>query len=543
MFRPPAVETGRGILVTLPVLFSACVAVLLSGLGVLLLAVARAPGWHNARVFAVITLSAALYSVGNITASWHPLSDEMRAVGMRTSYFAASVFVAGWLLRAYGNRAQSLLMVPPWVRAWAIALLTLGLVAVVYPAAYLDGSFTELTVEWAGARYRFATVKPLGSVVAFLYLASIAVTSTRLLSRRYAKGRLRWEYAASFVLFFVACTVEVLVTTRVIEFPFVADIGFLALVLPMSAETVRRFIEAARELAESQTQLTQEVELRTHERDEAHTAWLEAERSAAMGRLAAGVGHEINNPLAYLRLNLELLGEWGRSNDAPADFHESVESALDGADRIRRVIDALRAYSRPGTGELAPVSPLAVTQAAIGITAHQLRHVGPVQLEVQPSPTVMGEEAKLVQVMTGLLCNAGQAIAEGGTGRPGAIHVRVGTASDGRAFIEVRDNGPGIPRDDLRRLTQPYFTTRAGSGAMGLGLFLARGVVEQHLGTLEIDSARGEGTQVRVLLPPAGAAPSVRGVAVTSLVVRTPSLPVPMTRVRTTPARGEAVGR
>lgn len=528
---------------TIPVLLSACVAVLLLGLGVLLLAVARAPGWHNARVFAVIALSAACYSVGNITAAWYPLSDELRLAGMRVSFLSASVFAAGWLLRAFGERSRSMFAVPSWVKGWAIAMVVSGVIAIVYPRPYVDGTFTDLTVEWAHARYRFATLTPLGSVVAFLYLASVAVTCTRLLSKRHAQGRLRWEYAASFLLFFTACAVEVLVTTRVIEFPFVADVGFLALVLPMAAETVRRFIDAARELAESKTQLTQEVELRTHERDEAHTAWLEAERSAAMGRLAAGVGHEINNPLAYLRLNLELLGEWGRSQSAPPDFHESVESALDGADRIRRVIDALRAYSRPGTGEMAPVSPQAVTQAAIGITAHQLRHVGPVQLELQPAPTVMGEEAKLVQVMTNLLCNAGQAISEGQTGRPGAIHVRVGTASDGRAFIEVRDNGPGIPRDDLRRLTQPYFTTRAGAGAMGLGLFLARGVVEQHRGTLEIDSALGVGTQVRVLLPPVGAAPRVPGAAVTSLVVRTPSMPIPMTRVSTTPARGEAVVR
>jgi len=119
----------------------------------------------------------------------------------------------------------------------------------------------------------------------------------------------------------------------------------------------------------------------------------------------------------------------------------------------------------------------------------------------------------------------------------------VGTASDGRAFIEVRDNGPGMPRDDLRRLTQPYFTTRAGAGAMGLGLFLARGVVEQHRGTLEIDSALGVGTQVRVLLPPIGAPPAAPGVSVTSLVVRTPSMPIPMTRLCPTPARGEAVVR
>jgi signal transduction histidine kinase len=526
--------------VTFPVLLSACVAVLLLGLGVLLLAVARAPGWHNVRVFAVVSMSAAVYSASNITSAWFPLADDVRRVGMRVSLLSAAIFAAAWVLRAYGDRSRSLRLLPVWVRGWVIALVSSGVVAVVYPAAYLDPAFTELTVEWAHARYRFASLTPIGTALAFLYLASVALTSMRLLWRRRSRGRLRWDYATSFVVFLSACTIEVLVTTGAIAFPFVADVGFLALVLPMTAETIRRFVDTARELAESKTKLTEEVELRTHERDEAHTAWLEAERSAAIGRLAAGVGHEINNPLAYLRLNLELLGEWGRAHAVPAEFHESVESALDGADRIRRVIDALRAYSRLGTGEMAPVSLPDVTRATVGITAHQVRHCRPVERDLQPAPMVMGDEAKLVQVMTNLLCNAGQAIAEGDMGRPGVIQVRVGTASDGRAFIEVQDNGPGIPRDDLRRLTQPYFTTRAGAGAMGLGLFLARGVVEQHGGTLEIDSVRGEGTKVRVLLPPVGAPARRPGAGVSSLVVRTPSLSVPMTRIGATPAREQA---
>lgn len=528
---------------SLPLLISACVAVLLAGLGVLLFAVARAPGWHNVRVFAAITLSASVYCAGHVTATWFPLSDEVRVVGAQLSVLSASLFSAGWLLRAHGDRTRSLLVVPAWVRAWAVTLVTSGVIALVYPALYLDGTFTELTVEWARARYRFATVTPVGSAVGLFYLASIGVACARLLSRRHASGLLRWEQAASCAVFFAACTVELLVSMRLVAFPFVADLGFLALVLPMAAETVRRFIEAMRTLSESQRQLAQEVELRTHERDEAHSAWLEAERSAALGRLAAGVGHEINNPLAYLRLNLELLEEWGRTHAAPPDFRESVDSALDGADRIRRVIDALRAYARPATGRLTPVAAESVAQAAVGITAHQLRHVGAVHLHVQPAPTVLGEEGKLVQVVTNLLCNAGQAIAEGGTHRPGEIHVRVETAGDGRAVIEVRDNGPGISRDDLRRLTQPYFTTRAGAGAMGLGLFLARGVVEQHGGTLEIESALGVGTRVRVLLPPAGAPPSIAGSAASSLVVRTPSLPEPLARVGAVPARGDAAVR
>jgi len=516
------------------VLLSACVAVLQLGIGILLLPVSRAPGWSGARVFSVIAFSAAGYSAMNITTAYVPLSDGIRAAGARTSFLMAGVFVAAWLVQAYGDRTGRWSRVPTWARWLAGAVVAGGVVSAVTGWSIVPGAFTEIDIAWAGVRYRFATQTAVGNATAFLDLAAVLCVGVSYMRRR-RESRRNWEYLIGFSVFIGASAVEALVGAGMLDFFFMADIGFLAVVIPMAAETVRRFVQDAQRLAATSTQLTEEIEIRTQERDEAQLAWIEAERQASVGRLAAGVGHEINNPLAYLRLNVELIGEWGREHAAPPDLMESVDSALDGADRIRRVVDALRAYSRQGTGKLAPVAPEAVTQSALRVATHQLRGAE-IDLVVDEAPLVMGEEAKLVQVVVNLLLNASQAIAEGATGRKGVITVRVGGDDEGQARISVGDNGPGISREDLRRLTQPYFTTRANAGAMGLGLFLARGVVEQHGGSLHIDSTLGAGTTVRVLLP---AASEATASALEPVMGR---VGAPRADVSTSPARGVVVG-
>jgi signal transduction histidine kinase len=415
--------------------------------------------------------------------------------------------------------------------------LLAGVLAVSTRRWFFTGHFTELEVAWAGVRYRFATPSAIGELASYIFLAGILATSVAICRPRGEAKRVSVAYVVGFSVFFVASLVEVLVTNGVIEFPLIADLGFLAVVLSMAVETAERFIDDARRLSVASTYLTEEIDRRTEERDDAQRAWIEAERPAALGRLAAGVGHEINNPLAYLRLNVELMGEWGREHGAPAELMESVDSALDGADRIRGVVDALRAYSRSTTGMLVPVSPEMFVQDALRVTTHKLRAVADVRTLIERAPEVLGDEGRLVQVMVNLLLNAAQATPDRPEGSKGVVDLHVGTASDGKAVIEVRDDGPGISRDEVRRLTQPYFTTRFEAGGAGLGLFLARGVVEQLGGLLEIESAVGEGTLVRIVLPPAQVAP-----ASALEEVRGRSLTAPG-GIRVSSARVAAVGR
>lgn len=518
---------------------SACVAVLQIGIGALLFTVSLAPGWRGVRAFALVAFSAAAYSATNLAASYWPLADSVRLLAGQLSYLVAGIFVSACLVSAYGGESASVRSVPRWCKVLVAILLAGGLLAFVARRWFFTGTYTDVLVRWSAVHYRFPTPTPLGELVSYLFLAGLLATCAEYCRPRGPSNRVSLAYVIGFSIFFIAALVETLVSVGILDFLFVADLGFLAVVVAMAIVTAGQFIDDARRLSVASTYLTEEIDRRTEERDEAQRAWIEAERQAALGRLAAGVGHEINNPLAYLRLNLELMQVWGREHESPDELMESIEGALDGADRIRGVVDALRAYSRPATGTLLPISPEHFTQAALRVTSHKLRGLAEVRTRIERTPEVLGDEGRLVQAMVNLLLNAAQARPERASEGRGVVDVLVGTAPDGRALIEVRDDGSGLSREEIRRLTQPYFNTRFEGGGAGLGLFLARGVVEQMGGLLEVESVVGEGTLVRVLLPPVQAEPAS---ALEGMAGRVRSLTAPG-GIRVSSARVAAIGR
>ena len=478
----------------------------------LLLAVSRAPGWGAARTFAFIALSAAGYSASNISASYWPLSDATRVLGARVSFAMAALHCLGWLLYAFGDSSRSSRMVTRMARVLMVVTVGIGAVCAFSDAHLQPGAFSDLRIEWAHTSYRFATPSPLGEAIGVFFALTIACVLAEFVNRARRSEPGAWVHLVGLGIFLSSVVVEVLVSNGVLSFLFVADIGFLACVVPLAGATVQRFVAETRRLHDTSSYLSQEVDFRTHERDEAQCALVEAERHAALGRLAAGVGHEINNPLTYLRLNVELIGEWATANSTSEDLRESVESALDGADRIRRVVDALRAYSQASTGARRAMEPEDFVNSALRMSSHLLRRVSAVETTFDTTPTIVGEESKLVQAVVNLLSNAVQAVSESAHPSAGRIRVRTFTLCSGDAAIEIEDSGPGIRPDDLRRLTEPYFTTRSSLGGAGLGLFLSRGIAEQHGGRLEIESDLGKGTLVRIVLP-AGAQSLVGTVA------------------------------
>jgi signal transduction histidine kinase/CheY-like chemotaxis protein len=309
-----------------------------------------------------------------------------------------------------------------------------------------------------------------------------------------------------FGVFFACAINEVLIASEMLHFYALADVGFLAIVLPVAGDILQRFVADARRLRELSARLSGEVEERTHERDQAQGALLEAERHAALGRLAAGVGHEINNPLTYLALNLDTLEEWMHAMRPPPAIAEAAAGVREASDRIGRVVEGLRTATRTTTGNRRALDPHQLCESALRVARPQLRHIAKVSTRFDAVPRIVGDEAKLVQVLVNLLNNAAHAVAQRqAEGLDAQIHVRTSTTANGDALIAVTDNGPGIALDDLARVTEPYFTTRAESGGTGLGLFLSRQMIEQHEGTLSIDSSPLRGTTVRVVLP-AGAA-------------------------------------
>jgi signal transduction histidine kinase len=302
---------------------------------------------------------------------------------------------------------------------------------------------------------------------------------------------------AGFVVFLACALVELLVANRVIVFLAPADVGFLAVVVPMSFLQLRRFIEDAGRLHALSGRLAGEVRERTEERDRAELALVEAERLAALGRLAAGVGHEINNPLTYMQLALDDVDEHLAASGASERARQSLADARDGAWRIQKVVEGLRMYSRR-QDERRPLDPADVARAALKVAHPHLRHVARIESRLEPTPHVLGDEPRLVQAIVNLLTNAAQAVAERqGAGRIALAVRRCG----GDVALEVEDDGAGLPEADRGRLLEPYFTTRAARGGLGLGLFVTQGIADAHGGRVEFEPLEPRGTRVRIVLP------------------------------------------
>ena len=226
-----------------------------------------------------------------------------------------------------------------------------------------------------------------------------------------------------------------------------------------------------------------------------------AERMAAMGTLAAGVAHEINNPLAYAKGNVEYVLE--RLRDAKGidpDIVSALEEAREGAERVRRIVQDIRLFARPEGESIAPIDVDRVVEAALTFVADDLSRRGRLEKELRSPPPVSGNETRLGHVVLTLLMNAIQALPEGS---PDTNVVRVETGVDdrGRVLVSVRDTGPGMPSEVIGRIFDPFFTTKVVGSGTGLGLAIAHSIVSSLGGEIAVDSAPGAGSTFRVTLP------------------------------------------
>ncbi len=226
------------------------------------------------------------------------------------------------------------------------------------------------------------------------------------------------------------------------------------------------------------------------------------ERILSLGRLAQGVGHEINNPLSYVMLNLEALRARVRHllpEDGRQTFEEPVLAALDGAKRIAHIVRSLSSFGRADSESIGPVDPARVVAAAVSLTRNRLAHVAPLTIEEAALPPVLANEFGLTQVLVNLLLNAADALEDAA----GEHRIRLveRASEDGRIALEVIDDGPGIPLSALERIFDPFFTTKAPGRGTGLGLAISRAIVSRFGGTLEAENVAGGGALFRVVLP------------------------------------------
>jgi len=246
-----------------------------------------------------------------------------------------------------------------------------------------------------------------------------------------------------------------------------------------------------------------------------------ADRMASVGILAAGVAHELNNPLAYVSANLSFLSERveragelleGRpprpdDADLAAQLGDAVRDARDGCDRMRVIVRDLKTFSRPDDDHTGPVDLGRVIDSAVNMAWNVIKHRARLVKDVTGLPPVHGNESRLGQVFLNLLVNAAQSLPEGNAD---GNHIRVSGAvlPDGRVMVEVKDSGCGIPAGHLARIFDPFFTTKPPGVGTGMGLSICHSIVGAFGGEIQVKSEQGKGSTFRVVLRPGSAARS-----------------------------------
>ena len=224
------------------------------------------------------------------------------------------------------------------------------------------------------------------------------------------------------------------------------------------------------------------------------------ERLVSIGTLAAGVAHEINNPLTYVLGNLDLaLLRLSRDGSTIDSIKELLQNAKHGAERVSRLVTDMKAFSRATAAEVGPVNVADSVESSLRMAMHEIRHRADVERHLDPVPPVMADEGRLAQVFINLLVNAAHAMPKD---RRGLIAVKTRLDGAGNVVVVVEDDGVGISSHDRERIFDPFFTTKHGEGT-GLGLAICHRVVRELGGTLEVESTLGAGSTFSVTLPAA----------------------------------------
>jgi two-component system, NtrC family, sensor kinase len=229
-----------------------------------------------------------------------------------------------------------------------------------------------------------------------------------------------------------------------------------------------------------------------------------AERLATLGELAAGVVHELNNPLTSITVYAEYLVRKLESQGAETADLEKLRRIGASAQRILRFSRDLVQYARPSGKDLEPVDITSVVRQSVSICEHLVDRGGiGLAVEVDPElPVIQAISGQLEQVLINLITNAVHAVElTNGADTPGRVIVRAHTDTPSTILLEVADSGPGIADEDRQKIFEPFFTTKPDGKGTGLGLPIVRNIVEQHRGEISVTRSDLGGAAFRVILP------------------------------------------
>ncbi len=474
------------------ILISGIAAAIHFSMALVCLAFASAPGWRAYRVFAAFAILLGIYAVNDaVILHGHeitPLTEAAATVNVAIATFVTALF----LVFNRHRKNQTLTQLDRILFAFLSFIFVLCLI----PGVAVDGVQPTIIPS-----FNLHYLTPTTTIVGDLALTSNLLIALLITSRyiRAARGGNKGDKisAIGFTFFVVLATEELLVSIEVLMLPYLADLGFAGLTLSFAVEMSDRVSSDSRALSVLNRSLEEQVQARSQDLAETQEALLAAERHAALGQLAGGVGHEINNPLAYVSGNLSFLREHRGGHKWDEDELEAIDEALDGVQRISRIVSGLTVFS----GNENEAKDVADVQSAIhsAIRIAKSKYSSDVKFCIEniSCTNVELDESKLTQVLVNLLVNAAQASRSASN----AIVTTRCTTDEGHQIIEVIDNGAGIEAKDLHRVFDPLYTTKEVGQGTGLGLFICRGIVEDAGGSTVVHSNTSDGTIVRVRLP------------------------------------------
>ncbi len=386
--------------------------------------------------------------------------------------------------------AVTLQYVGQWrLLGWVFLLSALRFTANFMFARLLQRRFGHRVTEWSRLAWNLGTQVAIGLVAGWSLLLWIFVPHTLLLLHGLdGSGRARAVvYLLCFngVALWSGCD-----PFQPLAFSLIGVLGFL--LTEKRADLLQQSLEQIIEQREQLSQAASQLRLM-------HDRAVEQEKLSSLGMMAAGVAHEINNPMSFVTSNINsLLRELKEQPALPEPLKEYVDEVLpetlDGIRRVNAIVSDLRHFARGDAEIHAEYDVNAEAEAALRIAQGQLHHVD-VEVELGDVGAIVGRPRQFVQVLVNLLVNAGQATAAGGR-----VWLSTRREEDG-VRVEVRDTGTGMTPETLRNLFQPFFTTKPPGKGRGLGLAVAHGIITGQGGRIEVESERGKGSCFTVYLP------------------------------------------
>jgi signal transduction histidine kinase/DNA-binding response OmpR family regulator len=261
------------------------------------------------------------------------------------------------------------------------------------------------------------------------------------------------------------------------------------------------------ELRKTNELLEQKVRERTKKLEDAITQLTQAqkqlihtEKMASLGIMAAGIAHEINNPLSFIQSNLTIIKDYLKEiniedRELSQEILTAIDESLEGVQRIGSIIKGLKGFARADEGKLESVDINQLIDEVLRIIWNEVKYKAEVIKEFGNVPGIVANRNQLAQVLVNLIVNASQAIE-----KKGKIIIRTYLDED-RLAIDVEDTGCGIPPENLKRIFDPFFTTKPVGKGTGLGLSITLGIVQNHGGDIKVHSEVGRGTKFTVYLP------------------------------------------